>query len=76
MLLAADLTPTYTQEDLLRYERLIALIRGRVARLQTIVDHLTTLDGLDEACSTLDEMMETLALFEAERLRILAALTR
>ncbi len=76
VLLAADLMVRYTEEDLQRYEYLIAGIRERVLRQQSIIDHLRSLDGLEDACLALDEMLETLSLFEAERLRILEALTK
>lgn len=74
--MAADLTPRYSEQDLRRYDELIAAIRDRVMQLQAFVDQLTSLDELQEAWSALDEMIETVALFEAERYRILDALTK
>jgi hypothetical protein len=74
--LAADLTPKYSEQDLRRYDDLIAAIRDRVALLQAFIDQLTGLDELQEAWSALDEMTETIALFETERRRILEALTK
>jgi signal-transduction protein with cAMP-binding, CBS, and nucleotidyltransferase domain len=73
---AADLTPRYSEQDLRRYDDLIAAISDRVALLQAFIDQLTSLDELQEAWSALDEMIETIALFEAERRRILEALTK
>jgi hypothetical protein len=74
VLLAADLTPRCAEEALRRYDDLIAAISYRVAQLHAIIDQLTSLDELQEAWSALDEMIETVALFEAERCRILEAL--
>ena len=76
MSLAADLTPKYSEQDLQRYDDLIAAIRDRVALLQAFIDQLTDRDALQEAWSALDEMIETIALFETERRRILEALTK
>jgi hypothetical protein len=74
VLLAADLTPRYTEQDLLRFDELIAAVRDRVARLQGFIDQLSSVDELQQAWSALDEMIETVELLEAERRRILEAL--
>jgi hypothetical protein len=66
----------YTERDLARYELLVARARDRVVRQQLLIDTLTSLERLDAACSALDSMMETLALHEQERVRILEALSK
>jgi len=66
----------YTEQDLARYEQLVAEARERVVRQQALIDHLTSLDKLDAACSALDSLMETLARYEQERIRILEALSK
>jgi len=66
----------YTEQDLARYEQLVAEARERVVRQQALIDHLTSLDKLNAACSALDRLMETLALYELERVRILEILSK
>jgi hypothetical protein len=66
----------YTERDLEHCERLVAETRDRVIRQQALIDNLTSLGTLEEACSLLDQMTETLALHEQERIRILEALTK
>ena len=74
--LAADLTPKFSEQDLQRYDDLIAAIRDRVALLQAFIDQSIDRDELQEAWSVLEEMIETIALFETERRRIVEALTK
>jgi len=66
----------YTEQDLARYELLVAEARERVVRQQALIDHLTSLDKLDAACSVLDRLTETLAQYELERVRILEILSK
>jgi hypothetical protein len=66
----------YTEQELERYERLVAEARDRVGQQQVVIENLTNLDGLEAACSVLESMMETLVLYEQERVRILDALSR
>ena len=66
----------YTEAELERFEGLVADAQARVVRQQAVVDQAPTLEKLNIACSVFDSMTETLALYEAERLRILEALTR
>ena len=66
----------YTETDLERYEHLVADARERVMRQQHRIEHLTRLDRLDDACSVLDNLLETLLLYEQERVRILEALSK
>jgi hypothetical protein len=66
----------YSEQDLERYELLVAEARDRVARQQLLIDDLTGLKRLDDACSVLNSMMETLELYEHERMRILQALSK
>lgn len=66
----------YTEHDLARYEQLVAEAREQVGRQQVLIDHLTSLDKLDDACLVLEGLMETLALYEQERVHILETLSR
>ena len=75
-LLVADLMRRYTEQDLERYEDLVAEARDRIMRQQALIDQLTDLDGFEPACATLDSLMETALLYEEERVRILEALTK
>jgi hypothetical protein len=58
----------YTEQELERYERLVAEARERVVRQQALIENAIDLDGLDAACSVLESMMETLVLCEQERM--------
>ena len=65
----------YTEQELERYERLVAEFRNKVVSQQIRVDQLTDSRARDLACSLLEQMKEALALHEQQRVRILTALT-
>ncbi len=66
----------YTEHDLEHYEALVDKAHARVVRQQVLIEGLTNFDRFDAACWLLDELTETLALYEQERIRILLALTK
>jgi hypothetical protein len=66
----------HTEQELERYERLVDEARDRIVRQQVLIGTLTNPDRLEDAFSVLDSMMETLALYEHERVRILEELSK
>ena len=65
----------YTERELEQYERSLSALRNLVLRQQDLIDQLANPKALDLAWSLLEQMTETLNLFEEKRVRILVALT-
>ncbi len=69
--------PQYSEQDLERYEGLVADTRERIDQQRRTIDRLGEHGrGVATANAILDNLIEMLAIHEAERRRILEVLTR